>query len=181
MQRFDPFGWSRLKTQEDMLSRKRSALVAVAILTLVLFAQPILAQEKPIQLSLFSPIQIVPPDQAVAGVRLSLLYGENTYVSGLDWGLVSHSTSGMSKGVQFGLVGIVDEDFTGWQNTAVNITKRNFEGFQWGIVNYAGHASGFQLGIVNYAVTMKGLQIGIVNIIKQGGQFPVFPIVNWSF
>ena len=87
----------------------------------------------------------------------------------------------MSKGVQFGLVGLVDADFMGWQSTAVNLTKRNFEGFQWGIVNYAGHANGFQLGLVNYAVTMKGLQIGLVNIIKQGGQFPVFPIVNWSF
>lgn len=161
--------------------RKNSALLAVAILALVLIAQPILAQEKPIQLSLVSPIQIVPPDQAIAGVRLSLLYGENTYVSGLDWGLVSHCTSGMSKGVQFGLVGVVDEDFMGWQNNVVNLTQRDFEGFQWGLVNYAGHANGFQLGIVNYAVTMKGLQIGIVNIIKQGGQFPVFPIVNWSF
>jgi len=30
-------------------------------------------------------------------------------------------------------------------------------------------------------VSMKGLQIGLVNIIRQGGQFPVFPIVNWSF
>ena len=163
------------------MSRKNSSLLWIAILALVLVAQPLLAQEKPIQLSLFAPVQIVPADQAVAGVRLSLLYGKNTYVSGLDWGLVNHSTSGMSKGVQFGLVGIVDEDFTGWQNTVVNITQRNFEGFQWGIVNYAGHANGFQLGIVNYAVTMHGLQIGLVNIIKQGGQFPVFPIVNWSF
>jgi hypothetical protein len=83
--------------------------------------------------------------------------------------------------VQFGLVGIVDADFVGWQDNFANITKGNFEGFQWGFVNYAGHASGFQLGFVNYAVTMRGLQIGLVNIIKQGGQFPVFPIVNWSF
>ncbi len=94
---------------------------------------------------------------------------------------MSHATSGTSQGVQFGLVGLVDAGFTGWQNTAVNITRGNFEGFQCGIVNYAGHASGFQLGIVNYAMSMKGLQIGFVNIIKQGGQFPVFPIVNWSF
>ncbi len=154
---------------------------AVAAVVCIFASQSAIAQDKPIQLSLFAPVQIVSENDAVAGIRLSLLYGKNTHVSGLDWGLVSHSTSGESKGVQFGLVGLNDADFTGWQNTAVNITKQNFEGFQWGVVNYAGHASGFQLGLVNYAITMKGLQIGLVNIIKQGGQFPVFPIVNWSF
>jgi hypothetical protein len=49
------------------------------------------------------------------------------------------------------------------------------------LVNYAENMNGFQLGLVNYAQTAKGLQIGLVNIIRQGGQFPVFPIVNWSF
>jgi hypothetical protein len=156
-------------------------LFGIAILAFILVAQPVMAQNKPIQLSLFSPVQLVPEKNAISGIRLSLLYGKNTNVTGLDWGLVNHCTSGMSTGVQFGLVGLVDADFTGWQSNVVNITKRNFEGLQWGIVNYAGHASGLQLGFVNYAVSMKGLQIGLVNIIKQGGQFPVFPIVNWSF
>ncbi len=163
------------------MSKKNCSLIAVAVLAFILVAQPILAQEKPIQLSLFSPVQLVPEASAIAGVRLSLIYGKNTHVTGLDWGLVSHCTSGMSKGVQFGLVGFVEADFMGWQNTVVNYTKGNFEGFQWGFVNYAGHANGFQLGFVNYAMTMHGLQIGLVNIIKQGGQFPVFPIINWSF
>lgn len=163
------------------MSKKSFSLCGVVILAFILAVQPVLAQEKPIQLSLLSPIQLVSEDNAIAGVRLSLLYGKNKYVSGLDWGLVSHCTSGMSKGVQFGFVGFVEADFMGWQSTAVNITKGNFEGFQWGVVNYAGHANGFQLGFVNYALSMKGLQIGLVNIIKQGGQFPVFPIVNWSF
>lgn len=162
---------------------KRSLCLVVALVLIGgLFAVPSQAEgEKPIQLSLFSPIQIVPEDQAVAGIRLSLLYGKNKYVSGLDWGLVNHTTSGMSKGVQFGLVGYTEDSFVGWQNNVVNYTKKSFEGFQWGLVNYAGHANGFQLGFVNYAMTMHGLQIGLVNIIKQGGQFPVFPIVNWSF
>lgn len=161
---------------------KTNRLLVCALVALMMFgALSAVAQDKPIQLSLFAPIQIVPDTKGISGVRLSLLYGKNTHVSGLDWGLVSHCTSGMSKGVQWGLVGLVDNDFTGWQGTAVNITKNDFEGFQWGIVNYAGHANGFQLGLVNYAMTLKGLQIGLVNIIKQGGQFPVFPIVNWSF
>ena len=171
----------KINRQEEKLSKRNRGLFVAAAMILILVAQPILAQEKPIQLSLFSPVQLVPEDQAISGVRLSLLYGRNTYVTGLDWGLISRSTSGMSKGVQFGLVGLVDADFMGWQSTVVNITQGDFEGFQWGLVNYAGNANGFQLGIVNYAFTMKGLQIGLVNIIKQGGQFPVFPIVNWSF
>lgn len=163
------------------MSKKSRRLFGFAILSVILFAQPALAQHKPIQLSLFAPVQLVHEDNAISGVRLSLLYGRNTSITGLDWGLVNHSTSGVSKGVQFGLVGLGDADFVGFQSTAVNITKGDFEGFQWGIVNYAGYANGFQLGFVNYAMRMKGLQIGLVNIIKQGGQFPVFPIVNWSF
>lgn len=163
------------------MKRRTFMMFGLALLALLIGARPTLAQEKPIQLSLFAPVQIVSESNAIAGIRLSLLYGKNSHVSGLDWGLVSHSTSGQSKGVQWGLVGLNDADFVGWQGTGINITKGNFEGFQWGFVNYAGHASGFQLGFVNYAVTMNGLQIGLVNIIKQGGQFPVFPIVNWSF
>jgi hypothetical protein len=163
------------------MSKSKFALMTIAFLALVLAAQPILAQDKPIQLSLFSPIQIFPERDGISGVRLSLLYGKNTHVTGIDWGFVSHCTSGVSKGVQFGFVGLVDADFTGWQANWINITKKNFEGLQWGVVNYAGHANGLQLGLINYAVSLKGLQIGLVNIIKQGGQFPIFPIVNWSF
>ncbi len=161
--------------------KKCGLLFVIFILAMIFTAPPAAAQEKPIQLSLFNPIQIVPEGSPIKGVRLSLLYGRNTTVTGFDWGLVSHTTTGLSKGVQFGLVGIVDADYLGFQSTVVNITKGNFEGFQWGVVNYANHANGFQLGLVNYAVTMKGLQIGLINIIKQGGQFPIFPIVNWSF
>lgn len=160
---------------------KKFGIMIIAVLAIVMFAQSVAAEDKPIQLSLFSPVQIVKEDQGVAGIRLSLLYGKNKYVTGFDWGLVSHSTSGLSKGAQIGLVGLVESDFVGFQGNFINVTNKNFEGFQWGFVNYAGHANGFQLGFVNYAMTMKGLQIGLVNIIKQGGQFPVFPIVNWSF
>ena len=148
------------------MSHAKRLLLTITILAITLTAIPALAQEKPIQLSLFAPIQLVDAGNAVAGVRLSLLYGKNTSVTGLDWGLVNHSTAGISKGVQFGVVGMVEADFVGWQDNFVSITRGNLEGFQSGFVNYAGHASGFQLGLVNYAVTMHGLQIGLVNIIK---------------
>lgn len=160
---------------------KRCLLSGFVVFISILIAAPAFAQNRPIQLALVTPIQIFPEDTPIGGVRLNLLYGRNVSVSGLDLGLVNHTTTGLSKGWQYGLVGLNDADFLGFQDCAVNVTKGRCEGFQWGVVNYAGEMSGLQLGLVNYAMSMKGLQIGIVNIIKQGGQFPVFPIVNWSF
>lgn len=160
---------------------KKLILLTTILLGILVSAKSVSAQDKPVQLALFNPVQIFDENTSITGLRISLLYGKNATVSGLDWGLVNHTTRGVSKGVQFGFVGLVEADFMGWQDNAVNITKGKFEGLQWGIVNYAGNVSGVQIGLVNYAANMnKGLQIGLVNIIKQGGQFPVFPIVNWA-
>ena len=161
--------------------KRTIALLGLAAILISLMSVPLMAQDKPIQLSLFSPVQIFSEDTAIKGIRLSLLYGKNTSITGLDWGLVNHTTSGQSLGIQYGLVGLSDADFTGLQDNFVNVTKGNFEGLQWGFVNYANYAHGLQIGFVNYAKSMKGLQIGLVNVIKTGGFMPVFPIVNWSF
>ncbi len=161
----------------------RLSLVVTGLLVAVILFAPIptQAQQRPFQLSLVTPIQIFPADYSISGLRINLLYGRNASVVGLDWGFINHTTSGISQGLQVGLVSLADADFTGLQYNAVNVTGGTVEGMQWGLVNTAGFANGLQLGFVNYARTMKGLQIGLVNIIKQGGQFPVFPIVNWSF
>ena len=163
------------------MAKGRYVVLGLAIFISILSTAPVFAQNRPIQLALVTPIQIFPEDNSITGVRLNLLYGRNASVLGLDVGLVNHTTTGVSKGLQYGLVGISDSDFTGWQDCTVNIINGRFEGFQYGFVNYADYMSGFQLGLVNYARSAKGLQIGVVNIIRQGGQFPVFPIVNWSF
>ncbi|MBU2491867.1 MAG: hypothetical protein KJ571_04525 [Bacteroidetes bacterium] len=160
---------------------KAKKMFYLSVLISLIFLNTAKAQDKPIQLALFNPVQIFDENTSITGLRINLIYGKNAQVSGLDWGLINHITSGVSKGVQFGLVGIVEADYMGWQDNGVNITKGKFEGLQWGIVNYAGTVSGVQIGLVNYAANMtKGLQIGLVNIIKQGGQFPFFPIVNWA-
>jgi hypothetical protein len=163
------------------MMKKRCVLLSLVILAVILVWAPAQAENRPFQLALVTPIQIFPEDNSITGVRFNLLYGRNVSVSGFDWGLVNHTTTGTFKGWQTGLVGIADTDFMGWQYCGVNVVQGRCEGFQWGVVNYANEMSGFQLGLVNYARTMKGLQIGLVNIIRQGGQFPVFPIVNWSF
>ncbi len=163
------------------MSKKSFILLVLCILVSVSISSTVWAQSRPIQLSLVTPIQIFPESDTIAGLRLNLLYGRNVSVTGLDIGLVNHVTTGSFIGLQHGLVNVVDSDFMGWQHGGVNVTQGRCEGLQWGFVNYTNEMSGVQFGFVNYAKTMKGLQIGLVNIIKQGGQFPVFPIVNWSF
>lgn len=145
-------------------------------------SEEIYSQEKPVQLALVAPVQLFSESTSITGIRFSLIYGKNSGMSGLDLGLANHTTSSVQKGIQFGVVGIADGGFVGWQDNFVNISKQKFEGLQWGAVNYHdGMVSGLQLGIVNYAASMNGLQIGLINIIETGGAFPVFPIVNWSF
>jgi hypothetical protein len=154
------------------------------------------AEEKPVQLSLFTPIQIFPEETSITIFRFNLIYGSNATMTGLDLGLVNRTTSGVSKAFQIGLVNWVEADlvglqwspinlvrnnFTGFQSGTVNVVMNDFKGFQWGFFNYSNHARGLQLGFINYTETAYGLQIGLINIIREGGFLPFFPIVNWSF
>lgn len=163
-----------------MKSRLIQTLVA---LTIAILALPSLssAQTEPINVALFDPIQIFPESHSIVGLRLNFIYGKNVSMVGLDWGLVNAVGTGGFTGLQWGLVNLTGGKTVGFQGGLVNLAKTDVEGFQYGWFNSGNHVSGFQLGLVNYAGSMKGLQIGLVNIIKTGGQFPVFPIVNWSF
>ena len=115
-------------------------------------------EERAIQLSLVNPIQLVPEDDAVRGLRLSLLYGRNTDVSGLDIGLVAHAT-GDFQGLQWTGVGLTEGSFTGWQTGLVNIVQGDFEGLQTGVVNSAETGRGLQWGAVNHSNNFRGLQL----------------------
>ena len=153
------------------------ALLATAVLT----PNQAWAQKKPIQLALFSPVQIFPPEDTIAGVRLSI-YGKNAVVNGVDVGIVNKTTE-VSRGVMWGIVGLAN-DFQGVQSHWVSISKGKFEGWQMGYVNISdtfrgfqselvnvanADAEGLQLSLVNYAKKFTGLQIGLVNIIEEGG------------
>lgn len=164
-----------------MLDKKFMLTVIVAIALLFVSASAQTKDTKPFQLALIAPIQVFSQDYSVTGIRINLIYGSNTSVTGLDWGLVNRTTGDGSMGAQVGLVGLANSDYSGYQGNFVNVVEGNMQGLQWGFVNYAHYANGFQFGLVNYAATMKGLQIGLVNIIGRGGAFPIFPIVNWSF
>ena len=145
------------------------------------FSTVITAQEKPIQIALFNPIQIFPDNTSIAGIRINILYGKNANMVGFDWGFVNQTT-GSQTGVQWGAINIVDNGFKGWQNGWANITHGNSLGLQTGLVNYhGGYFSGLQWSLVNYAETLYGLQLGLINIIGKGGFLPVFIFFNFDF
>ncbi len=159
--------------------RLLTTFILVASVTVVTRGSAV-AQGDPVQLSLFNPVQIVPENQSVSGLRLSLIYGVNANMTGFDWGLVT-KTTGTFSGVQWAGVGLVNRDFTGWQANFVSITDGSFKGLQMsGIYSYANHVNGVQFSLINSAGSMKGIQIGLLNFIKQGGFMPIFPIVNWG-
>lgn len=163
-----------------MRSKIIFAVLVTGILVLI-FPFEGTAQSKPINVALVNPIQIFPEDNTIQGIRLNFIYGKNVSMVGFDWGLANHVGTGGFTGLQWGAVNICDGICKGVQLGLVNYDQKNVEGFQWGWYNRGDYVNGFQLGLVNSAETMKGLQIGIINFIKTGGQFPVFPIVNWSF
>lgn len=174
-----------------------SALLVALVLPSGITAQETqgASHQHPVQLALFFPVQLVPETDAIQGIRLSLLYGKNTDVTGFDWGLVSKTTHSF-LGAQFGGVGIAQGTFKGLQaNGLVNVSKGSFTGVQWGAfvnsleqgrggqlagVNVAQNFRGLQIGLVNYAQSLNGVQLGFINIIKHGGEFPVMVVVNWG-
>lgn len=138
-------------------------------------------ETKPLQLSLFNPVQIVNEDTSIKGLRLDLLYGVNDNVAGIDFGIVNRD-KGKGCGLQLGVVNRVSCSFYGYQRSIFNVVEENFIGIQLGEVgnyvkgDYLGYQSGvvnitkdgfkgFQLGLLyNYAETMNGLQLGLINV-----------------
>jgi hypothetical protein len=146
----------------------------------MLAALPAAAADKPINLSLFTPISLAKAEDAVTAFRFNLIYGRNTSVKVVDLGFVNHTTSGVSNGLQWGFANYAESEFSGLQIGALNIDKGIGKGFLLGTFNYTMNGGGLHLALINYAEKLQGVQIGAVNIIKQGGMFPVMVIANWS-
>jgi hypothetical protein len=146
----------------------------------MLAALPAAAADKPINLSLFTPISLAKAEDAVTAFRFNLIYGRNTSVKVVDLGFVNHTTSGVSNGLQWGFANYAESEFSGLQIGALNIDKGIGKGLLLGTFNYTMNGGGLHLALINYAEKLQGVQIGAVNIIKQGGMFPVMVIANWS-
>jgi hypothetical protein len=171
-------------------------LLSLAALSLA-SAAPMAAQGSPVQLSLFSPAQIVGEGESVSALRLNVIYTKNASVQYVDLGFGVNYSTGNGLGVQWSLVSMTDGNFSGWQSGIAAITGKRFtglqtgaftsaeegQGVQFGWVNTAKSWNGLQLGLVNITDRMVngGLQIGIINVIKNGGVAPVLPLVNFSF
>jgi hypothetical protein len=150
----------------------------LALCATMLTALPARAAEKPINLSLFTPVSLAKETDSVSGFRFNLIYGKNTSVKVVDLGLINQTTS-MSSGLQWGAVNCTAGNQSGLQIATVNINQGTTSGLQWAGVNYAENAGGLQLAFVNYARKISGVQIGAINIIKEGGFLPVCIIANW--
>lgn len=161
--------------------RTLSTALLIASVLSAISSVPSFADEKPINLSIVTPLSIAKESDSVTAFRFNLLYGKNTSVEVLDLGFVNHTTAGLSKGLQLGFVNMAEADFTGLQAAFVNYNAGSFEGVQWGFVNHTNNGDGLQLGFINFAKKIHGLQIGLINVISEGGFLPLFPIVNWSF
>ncbi len=170
-----------MKNASIILEMKNASITLASFVVLSLSATVAFADAKPVNLSLVTPISIAKETDSVTAFRFNLLYGKNTSVEVVDLGLVNHTTSGLSKGLQFGAVNMAEGDFKGLQLATVNYNPGSFEGVQWGAVNHTISGDGLQFGAINYAKRTHGLQIGVINIISEGGFLPVFPFVNWSF
>jgi len=105
---------------------------------------------KPVQLAIWSPVQLFSDSDSIKGLRLNLLYTENKDVCGVNLGMGLARTNGDLKGISLG---------------AVNWTAGSAYGFKAGLLNYTGKRSaGLDIGMVNIAQGgAKGIQLGIVN------------------
>ena len=143
----------------------RAVGTGIVTLSLLLTAfEPVAAQEfEPIEIALWSGVQIHNQESDISGLRFSL-YGVNRSMSGLDVGVVGRTT-GDQQGLFYGFVGITDGDFAGWQaGYFANITKGRASGVQTGFYNQAGSGAVGQAGLVNrVADDAVGLQFGLVN------------------
>jgi hypothetical protein len=116
------------------------ATTALALLLSLLV--PAAAQaDGPISLGVVPPVQMVPEDQSVTALRISLLYGRHADLTGLDLSLIGRNT-GDVRGVAFAGASLVDGDFTGWQNGwLAAVTRGNLQGLQWAVYNRSGSGS----------------------------------------
>lgn len=157
--------------------KKLTACFVVVLLTGSLFAQdmnfsfePAVTASHPLQLALYSKMQLVPFTDDVAGLRLNII-GLNENVTGLDIGLINQ-TAGRFRGAAIGLVNRVGGDVTGVELGFLNHVSGDMIGFQgipiltfWNAVNIVhGRSIGMQGGLYNQSETIRGAQTGLVNI-----------------
>lgn len=152
----------------------------------------------PFELSFAAPLQMVPENWDVAGIRINLLHGRNHNVGILDVGLLNETTD-REYGLQIGgLWNSVRGDLTGIQIAGLVNTSGGplSQGVQIGCCNMAGTMAGLQIGVFNHTFgsmigwqigafnisdqPLHGTQIGLINL-NESGTVPFMPIINCGF
>jgi hypothetical protein len=138
--------------------------------------------------------QVFSKSTPVYGLRVSVLYGIQSKVVGLDLGLFNDADSmsgvavgfcGITRGngvgahLEFGC-SVVEADFAGVQTAFVNRVGGQLAGFQFGIANSAQSGAGLQIGLMNLSDSMRGVQLGLLNW-NSNGFLPLFPFINFGF
>lgn len=147
-----------------------------------------------------------PADPNVDGCRLSLFYGSNSSVRGVDLGLASlsestsssgfrailgiHRVTGRSSGLALSLVNYHSGQDSGANLAFINRVKNVASGVNLGFVNVTDGASdvdisglgmsrssNVQVGFINVTRRIDSVQIGFLNF-AENGFFPVFPFFN---
>lgn len=180
---YRPYGVAAARSVSRMM-------VALGVSSLVLtFVAPAVSSARtadvvepfPVGFGIVAPVQFPSVDTDVTGFRLSIFYGRNADVSGLDIGALVSVADGEVFGIEVsGLVNSVGssggalqiggianncyDDFYGLQIAGIaNRTGGAVEGGQIGCFNMADDMDGCQIGVYNKAAAAVGLQIGVVN------------------
>ena len=95
----------------------KRTLVLIGMFLFVFSGAALAVDEKPIQLARVEDVQLVPKEESIKGLRLSI-YGVNEDMTGLSLGFI-HKSTGNVKGIELGLVGISEGDFFGFQHSLV--------------------------------------------------------------
>jgi hypothetical protein len=160
------------------LIKVRANIIFASLLCVLINFAPALSHAEgcsPVQVSLWSSLQLVPKEKEICGARLDLLWGENTAVWGIDAGLVNNA--GSIRGIEAGalvnrLKSAPETPATqSWGLQMAGLVNSNrsapFAGIQAaGLVNDHDDASfrGIQLaGLVNDndRASYKGIQIAL--------------------
>jgi len=156
----------------------------------VLGSSPAFAFVSPVSVGILPPLEFPPSDFNVAGVRLSVIYGDHRNIYGLDLGVLGNITQQEFRGVAIaGLFNFTHGDTTAvitqaagvwnWNTNKTNVVGVQFasllnlneaastiEGLELAMINIAPYTDvyGLQVGVYNRALDVHGFQIGVVNV-----------------
>lgn len=167
----------------------RNFFFLICLVFSLLPAAPARAALSPLAISILPPLEFPPASFDVVGARVSLLWGEQREVYGLDFGALGNITNNDFGGIAVaggfnynrGSTTALGLQFAGIANVNVNkatvvgaqvagvlnknVAESSVVGLQFALVNDCPYTTiwGFQTGLYNSARTVNGFQIGLIN------------------